>query len=1044
MTAAAELAAHLLPEEQGRVGAPQGERWLHWVHVIVFIASTVASASAWGASAAALCYHFAWSACFSWLLVWLAGAHDAAQRAGFLIDAADENVAALLRAARQHGPRAHARAPPPTATVYVTVFTESFERVLRPTIEQAARVVRRYNEVCMRAGAAPPGAAPLANLIILDDGLQLLPARERDARLRYYHSRGVAYVARARSGACGFVREGFFKKAGNLNHAHAVSRAAAADVARDAEVRAACAAAADAHASFQLRASTGPCRVPVETDSDAASALPAPAPGDLPIPSNGRRALEPTCARASLERPSSQRRAPDVPAIVSASPFSSSAPASGETAPVAPTDSAGAFCCPLASPWCSLRACALRERPRGGARAWDEPPTREQLGAARVHGDVRLGEILLLLDNDSFAPDDALVDSVALLAAESRAGFVQHVSAPLADGVCLATSLHAVSSLVFWGVTMRARAWAAPAPLLGHNVALRRSALEQAGGYHTGRGADDLSTGVAMRLRAGSYGVLAKLYPWHAGFREGLPRSYRQLARQWRRYGAVANGTVSQPLPDWRRKGALQSDMAALLLLPGAEDARGAACDCATHALELGPDARAHLGGPPPAYAAAVARRGARAARVPAAECLDLLQFWLPGVQGLCFFGIFLPAVLFALLRGCAGPEGGGFGIRARWDAPGFAMAGTAGEAWALDGALQSGAWAVADASRSGIALGISASAGGGGGGAGGAHGTSRERSDAVATARAPPATRWWSEVSWKRTPHLGLPIGLAVSLLLPAAASAVLRAQRDAPAVRARAHVAHALLGAPLHVSLWFAFTLGFCIDHALKRVSAYAHTNTHAEAALGARAHMRAHCAQIGYGLACCACSGAALARAPARLAPAAVAALVVGLNLAGAPFLLDPPALLTRAPADVVRVALAALARARATCSACAARAHERRASLLQTLGVRRDRTAPCARPAAAAELECAITSGVGTRTQAPELEGRGVGGVSRAARLAAEPAASKAGRRLACAGVGTRTQALEASETSEASEASELSDAPSDSDGARDSDLSLIHI
>ena len=61
------------------------------------------------------------------------------------------------------------------------------------------------------------------NIIVCDDGLQLLDEEAKQARLKYYASNNVAYVARPPHGRNGFLRRGKFKKAGNLNHCNRVS-----------------------------------------------------------------------------------------------------------------------------------------------------------------------------------------------------------------------------------------------------------------------------------------------------------------------------------------------------------------------------------------------------------------------------------------------------------------------------------------------------------------------------------------------------------------------------------------------------------------------------------------------------------------------------------------------------------------------------------------------------------------------------------------------------------------------------------------------------
>ena len=61
------------------------------------------------------------------------------------------------------------------------------------------------------------------NLIVSDDGLQLLSESDARARLQYYADNDIAYVARPPHGQDGFERRGKFKKAGNLNHTNRLS-----------------------------------------------------------------------------------------------------------------------------------------------------------------------------------------------------------------------------------------------------------------------------------------------------------------------------------------------------------------------------------------------------------------------------------------------------------------------------------------------------------------------------------------------------------------------------------------------------------------------------------------------------------------------------------------------------------------------------------------------------------------------------------------------------------------------------------------------------
>ena len=59
-----------------------------------------------------------------------------------------------------------------------------------------------------------------SSIFINDDGLQLLPAPDRDARIAFYANHGIGYVARPphKDAQGGFKRAGRFKKASNMNY----------------------------------------------------------------------------------------------------------------------------------------------------------------------------------------------------------------------------------------------------------------------------------------------------------------------------------------------------------------------------------------------------------------------------------------------------------------------------------------------------------------------------------------------------------------------------------------------------------------------------------------------------------------------------------------------------------------------------------------------------------------------------------------------------------------------------------------------------------
>lgn len=89
---------------------------------------------------------------------------------------------------------------------------EDLDDVIKPTIESLKVAITTFE----RQGGS-------VNVIMCEDGLQLVSEAERAARIKYYASNNIAYVARPPHGQDGYLRRGKFKKAGNLNHCNRVS-----------------------------------------------------------------------------------------------------------------------------------------------------------------------------------------------------------------------------------------------------------------------------------------------------------------------------------------------------------------------------------------------------------------------------------------------------------------------------------------------------------------------------------------------------------------------------------------------------------------------------------------------------------------------------------------------------------------------------------------------------------------------------------------------------------------------------------------------------
>lgn len=110
-------------------------------------------------------------------------------------------------------------APLPHVTIQCPVYKEGLQAVIQPTIVSIKKAISTYE---LQGGSA--------NIFVNDDGMQLLPQEEIEARRTYYEDNEIGWVARPKHQPKGdaegknvFVRAGKFKKASNMNYAMNVS-----------------------------------------------------------------------------------------------------------------------------------------------------------------------------------------------------------------------------------------------------------------------------------------------------------------------------------------------------------------------------------------------------------------------------------------------------------------------------------------------------------------------------------------------------------------------------------------------------------------------------------------------------------------------------------------------------------------------------------------------------------------------------------------------------------------------------------------------------
>lgn len=106
----------------------------------------------------------------------------------------------------------------PHVTIQMPVYKEDLAGVIQPTIISLKAAISTYE---LQGGTA--------NIFVNDDGMQLIPENEAQARREFYEEHGIGWVGRPKhnpkpdNGEKVFLRRGKFKKASNMNYALMIS-----------------------------------------------------------------------------------------------------------------------------------------------------------------------------------------------------------------------------------------------------------------------------------------------------------------------------------------------------------------------------------------------------------------------------------------------------------------------------------------------------------------------------------------------------------------------------------------------------------------------------------------------------------------------------------------------------------------------------------------------------------------------------------------------------------------------------------------------------
>ena len=309
----------------------------------------------------------------------------------------------------------------PHMTIVIPVYKESLSETVAPSIESINAAIRTYE---LQGGTA--------NLIVCEDGLQIVDEEERAIRTEYYERRGAAFVARPKEN-----RAGRFKKSSNLNTMKSLS--------------------------LRIEALMNESR-------------PAELAGWAPA---NETALYDTCMATALE---------------------------------------------------------------------------ELEGKIWAHGNIRIGEYILLVDSDTRIPEDCFLDAAMEMEASPEVGVLQYCSGTfLAGGGYFENGIAFFTQIVNFSISMSVSNGIV-APFMGHNAFLRWSALqEQALANEDGKiwSEDHVSEDFVMSMCLLEAGYTIRWATYTDGFLEGVSLSAVDELNRWQKYAFGVAEVCSNPFRYW-------------------------------------------------------------------------------------------------------------------------------------------------------------------------------------------------------------------------------------------------------------------------------------------------------------------------------------------------------------------------------------------------------------------------------------------------------------------------------------------------------------
>lgn len=181
-------------------------------------------------------------------------------------------------------------------------------------------------------------------------------------------------------------------------------------------------------------------------------------------------------------------------------------------------------------------------------------------GRTWAGGDVRIGEVILIIDSDTRVPEDCLIYGALELHESPEVALIQHASGILqVANNMFENGITYFTNLIYTSIQFAVGSGDC-APFVGHNTFIRWKAIQSVAFEEDGMtkfwSDSHVSEDFDISLRLQMAGFVIRLGTYHqGGFKEGVSLTvYDELAR-WEKYAYGCNELVFHPLIKWPRHG---------------------------------------------------------------------------------------------------------------------------------------------------------------------------------------------------------------------------------------------------------------------------------------------------------------------------------------------------------------------------------------------------------------------------------------------------------------------------------------------------------